>query len=175
MRNLRDLIRRRSAPPERIELHEVVEQSLALVRAQVRMSAIAITLRSASSLPLIQAERIRIQQVLINLLRNAIDAVEAMPAHRRQIAINLTPAPDPQGELQVLVSVRDRGGGIPADIQANLFNAFTTSKPGGLGLGLSICRGIVEAYAGRLWLESTGPEGSEFCFTLPAANAKMTK
>ncbi len=175
VRNLRDLIRRRSAPPERIELHEVVEQSLALVRAQVRMSAIAITLRSASSLPLIQAERIRIQQVLINLLRNAIDAVEAMPAHRRQIAINLTPAPDPQGELQVLVSVRDRGGGIPADIQANLFNAFTTSKPDGLGLGLSICRGIVEAYAGRLWLESTGPEGSEFCFTLPAANAKMTK
>ena len=98
-----------------------------------------------------------------------------MPAHRRQIAIALSPAPDPQGEVQVLVSVRDRGGGIPADIQANLFNAFTTSKPDGLGLGLSICRGIVEAYSGRLWLESTGPEGSEFCFTLPATSANIKK
>ena len=138
------------------------------------MSAIDISLRSAPNLPPIQAERIRIQQVLINLLRNAIDAVEAMPAHRRQIAITLSLATTPEGGPQVLVSVRDRGGGIPADIQANLFNAFTTSKPDGLGLGLSICRGIVEAYAGRLWLESTGAEGSEFCFTLPAANANIT-
>jgi two-component system sensor kinase FixL len=173
VRNLRDLIRRRSAPPEHIELREIVEQSLALVRAQVRQSAIDISLRAAPNLPPIQAERIRIQQVLINLLRNAIDAVEAMPAHRRQIAIALSPVPDAHGEMQILVSVRDRGGGIPADIQTNLFNAFTTSKPDGLGLGLSICRGIVEAYAGRLWLNSTGEEGSEFCFTLPATNAKM--
>ncbi len=173
VRNLRDLIRRRSAAPERIELWEVVEQSMALVRAQVRLSAIDISLRVAPGLPAIHAERIRIQQVLINLLRNAIDAVEHMPPHRRQIAIDLSKAETQDGDPTVRVSVRDRGGGIPAEIQASLFSAFTTSKADGLGLGLSICRGIVEAYGGRLWLESTGAEGSEFCFTLPATNAKM--
>ena len=151
----------------------MVEQSLALLRAQVRMSAIDISFRASTRLPPIQAERIRIQQVLINLLRNAIDAVEAMPAHRRQIAIVESLTNNTDGASHIRVSVRDRGGGIPAEIQANLFNAFTTSKPDGLGLGLSICRGIIETYGGRLWLESTGPDGSEFCFTLPATNANI--
>lgn len=170
VRNLRDLIRRRSAAPERIDLGDVVEQSLALMRVQLRQSAIQIEVNRSAGLPLVTGERIRLQQVLINLLRNAIEAVEAVPRARRRIVIALSAA---QENTQVQVSIRDQGPGIAQEIKANLFNAFTTSKPDGLGLGLSICRGIVEAHGGRLWLASTGSDGSDFRFTLPATDANM--
>ncbi len=166
VRNLRDLVRRRSGTREPVDLGELTHQSLALVRSQARFGRVRITVEQAADVPPVLAERIRIQQVLMNLLRNAIDAVQAVPAERRAIAITIRALP---GQGQVELSVADRGGGVPPEIRPDLFSAFATTKPDGLGLGLSICRSIVQAHGGRLWLESTGPEGSDFRFTLPVA------
>jgi signal transduction histidine kinase len=166
VRNLRDLVRRRSVIREPVDLVELAQQSLALVRSQARFEQIRVAINPGPNVPSVLAERIRIQQVLMNLLRNAIDAVHAAPPDRRTIEVGIRSIPE-QGLVEL--SVCDRGPGVPPEIQADLFAAFATTKPEGLGLGLSICRSIVQAHGGRLWLESTGPGGSDFRFTLPVS------
>jgi C4-dicarboxylate-specific signal transduction histidine kinase len=170
VRNLRDLVRRRSVTRESIDLGELARQSLALVRSQARFTQIQVSINQGRDVPTVLAERTRIQQVLMNLLRNAIDAVQISPADRRVVEIDIRSRP---ASGQVELSIRDRGHGVPEGVRANLFAAFTTTKPEGLGLGLSICRSIVQAHGGRLWLESSGPEGSDFRFTLPVAGDIM--
>jgi C4-dicarboxylate-specific signal transduction histidine kinase len=165
VRNLRDMVRRRTITREPVDLGELAHQSLTLVRSQAQFTQIRVSIRKRPDVPAVLAERIRIQQVIMNLLRNAIDAVRAAPVERREVTIDIAPA----APGQVEVAIRDRGPGVSPDVRENLFAAFTTTKPEGLGLGLSICRSIVQAHGGRMWLESTGPEGSDFRFTLPVA------
>jgi two-component system sensor kinase FixL len=110
-------------------------------------------------------DRIQIQQVLFNLIRNAVDAMIASPIRQLQISSKAGP-----GEL-VTISIEDTGTGIDEAIAAHLFQPFITSKEKGMGIGLSICRTIIEAHGGRIWTEAGREAGTIFRFTLPQAGA----
>jgi two-component system sensor kinase FixL len=117
----------------------------------------------APGLPLVRIDRVQIQQVLINLIKNAIEAMEGVSRRELTVTIAQT-APD-----KVQVAVADTGPGIASDIAEKLFQPFVTTKAHGMGMGLSICRGIVEAHGGRLWLEENPGGGALFRFTVGVA------
>jgi signal transduction histidine kinase len=123
-----------------------------------------VTVEVADDLPPVHADRVQLQQVVLNLVNNAIDAVAG--GSDRAVHVRAVPA---QNARAVQVSVTDTGAGIAADIADRLFQPLTTSKRGGLGLGLSICATIVESHGGRIWLQSRAPGATEFRFTLPLA------
>jgi two-component system sensor kinase FixL len=108
----------------------------------------------------VAADRVQIQQVLVNLVRNAVEAMAN--SQRKELRISARPREDTLIEIQV----SDTGTGIDPDIEANLFTAFVTSKDGGMGVGLSICRTIVDAHGGQIWAERNEAGGASFCFTL---------
>jgi signal transduction histidine kinase len=117
----------------------------------------------APALPLILADRIQLQQVIINLVINGIEAMQGNMVRPRELAIRTL-----HNEAhQVLVTVRDCGIGISAEDADRLFRAFFTTKTSGMGMGLSICRSIIEAHGGRVWAEPNLPRGASFHFTLP--------
>ncbi len=117
----------------------------------------------APALPMILGDRVQLQQVIINLMMNGIEAMQAVTDRTRELMIRSS-----QDETQqVLVSVTDCGVGISAENADQLFNAFFTTKPSGMGMGLSICRSIMEAHGGRLWATANVPHGATFQFTLP--------
>ena len=124
---------------------------------------IAVRCWYAENLPPVRADRIRIQQVLLNPLRNAIEAM--MSTHRRELDVE-TRLRSPQ---EVQVSVADTGSGITPEVAKRLFEPFVTSKAGGIGIGLVVCRSIIEAHGGRLWAEEAPSVGTIFRFTLPVA------
>ena len=112
----------------------------------------------------VQGDRIELQQVILNLILNAVEAMSAMSEGLRELLI--TTSKTESGDM--LVAVCDSGPGLPPAVLENLFKAFHTTKPNGLGLGLSICRSIIEAHGGRLWASANAPRGAVFQFTLPA-------
>jgi signal transduction histidine kinase len=129
------------------------------------MASKGISLRTqlAEALPATQGDRVQLQQVILNLLINAIEAMSGMSEGPRELLIS-TAKTDSEG---VLVAVRDSGPGLAPESVDRLFESFYTTKPGGLGLGLSICRSIIEAHQGRLWATANSPRGAVFQFTLP--------
>ncbi len=118
------------------------------------------------TLPPVQGDRVQLQQVVLNLIINAIEVMSETSEGRRELLVT-TDRTEAGG---VLVSVRDSGPGLTPGIQENLFKAFHTTKPNGLGLGLSICRSIVEQHGGRLWASANAPCGAVFQFTLPSTS-----
>src|SRR5713226_3263246 len=124
---------------------------------------VSLRLELKPAVPMILGDRVQLQQVIINLVMNGIEAMQSVTDRPRELVIRSR-----QDETQqVLVSVTDCGVGISAEDADQLFNAFFTTKSGGLGMGLSICRSIVEAHGGRLWATATVPHGAMFQFTLP--------
>ena len=119
--------------------------------------------RTAPALPPVLVDRVQIQQVIVNLLRNAVEAMEASP--RREITIDVAPASDGL----VAIGVADTGHGIAQNIAQRLFQPFNTTKAHGMGVGLSLCRSIVEAHGGRLWAEPNPAGGTIFRFTVPVS------
>jgi two-component system sensor kinase FixL len=115
-----------------------------------------------SPLPKVMACRIEIEQVLLNLYKNAIEAMSAWPQRELRVSTRLSEAG------YVLIAVSDTGKGLLLNEMANLFNPFQTTKKDGLGLGLVICRSIVENHGGQIWADANMSLGAEFCFTLPA-------
>ena len=127
-------------------------------------------IQPAQELPVVQADRIQLQQVLLNLILNAIEAMSAVNQGPRELLISsVSNAVD-----SVLVAVRDSGPGLTPESFDRLFQAFHTTKPGGMGMGLSICRSIVEAHGGRIWATPNAPRGAIFQFTLPARRKSMS-
>ena len=120
----------------------------------------------AEGLPRVQGDRVQLQQVLVNLIINAIEAMRDIGEKEREMLISTCHEPD-----GVSVEVRDSGPGFALVDHNRVFEAFYTTKPGGLGLGLSICRSIIEAHNGRLWASPNVPRGAVFGFTAPACGS----
>ena len=162
IRRLREFVRKREVEATPTDLATLIMDATALVQSEAARHGIKIALNLPTDVPTVQADSVQIAQVLVNLLRNAIDAVTEQSEHA--ITVTATPC-DGYAEI----SVRDSGGGIPDMLRTRLFEPFATNKAEGMGLGLSISRSIVEAHGGRLWLAASGPDGAEFQFTLPYA------
>ena len=163
MDRIRALIKK--APPQKdsLGINEVILEVIALASREMEKNGISAQTQLAESLPAIQGDRVQLQQVILNLLLNAIEAMSGMSEGPRELLIG-TAKTDPG----VLITVRDSGPGLTAESADRLFESFYTTKPSGLGMGLSICRSIIEAHGGRLWASGNEPRGAVFQFTLTA-------
>jgi predicted ATPase/signal transduction histidine kinase len=155
----------KKAPPRKdsLEINEVILEVIALISRETEKNGISAQTQLAETLPLIKGDRVQLQQVLLNLLMNAIEAMSGMSGGPRELLISTV-----KGDTGVVVSVRDSGPGLTPESSERLFESFYSTKPGGLGMGLSICRSIVEAHGGRLWANANEPRGAVFQFTLMA-------
>ena len=155
----------KKAPPRKdwLEINEAILQVITLAQNEIASNGILVRTQLVQALPAIQCDRVQLQQVILNLLINAIEAMSAMSEGPRELLFS-TAKTDSGG---VLVAVRDSGPGLAPESIDQLFESFYTTKPGGLGLGLSICRSIIEAHQGRLWAIANSPRGAVFQFTLP--------
>lgn len=162
-RRLRDFARKGEIRREAVSIPRVVKEVADLVAAEVQQKRVRLERDVSDDLPAVAADAIQIEQVLLNLVRNAMDAVAVLPEARRVITIGAR-ATEPG---LVSIEIRDHGHGCPADMVERLFEPFVTSKPQGLGIGLSISQGIVEAHGGTLCLAENTPEGATFRFSLP--------
>jgi PAS domain S-box-containing protein len=154
------------APPRRdaLAINEAILEVIGLLHGEVVKHGVSVPTQLAEGLPRIQGDRVQLQQVILNLLINGIEAMRGVGDGARELLVRTRPA-EAGG---VLVAVQDTGPGLdPAKLE-RLFEAFYTTKPGGLGMGLSICRSIIEAHGGRLWAEANEPRGAMFQFTVPA-------
>ena len=162
---LRALVKRREPREDRIDLAQLIGRALRFVELDCRQGGIQVETALAPGLPPVLGDGIQIKQVIMNLAHNAIVAMAEVPARQRVLRIEACPADDDY----VVVGVADRGPGVGAAEQDALFEPFRTSKGGGLGIGLSICRTLVEAHGGRLWHEARPGGGALFRFSLPRA------
>jgi C4-dicarboxylate-specific signal transduction histidine kinase len=166
IRRIRTFVTRGSPAWTAIDLGATVAEVAALVQGELRGRNVSLEL-SNEAVPRARADRIQIQQVILTLMMNAVDAMEPVPRHRRTLSIGVA-----QHDAETLrVSVRDGGVGIAPTERDRLFEAFHTTKPDGMGMGLTISRSIVEAHGGHLWATPNDDYGETFHFTLPTAPA----
>ena len=161
---LREFMRSGESQQSTVEVVDVIEAAAALAQAEATQNGVVINVRLGEPLPPLLVDRIQIEQVLLNLLRNATEALIAARCERRAIIIEARCC----GENAIEITVADTGPGIPPDIEARLFHPFVTTKDHGMGLGLSISRSIIEAHGGSLRLVA-GTAGARFSLTLPTA------
>jgi C4-dicarboxylate-specific signal transduction histidine kinase len=160
---IHDLAKKAPARKKGLEINEVIFEVIALTRSEISKNLVSFQTRLAHGLPGIWGDRVQLQQVILNLILNAMEAMSEVSEGSRELVIS-TSRVDSDG---VLVAVRDSGPGLSHTSPERLFEAFYTTKPGGLGMGLSICRSIVEAHGGRLWAAPNEPRGAVFCMMLP--------
>jgi PAS domain S-box-containing protein len=165
VRSIRSLAQKREQHRERLSIEDVASSAVQLVEAEARRHGVAIKLDLADALPPVQIDRIQIEQVLLNLLSNGL---EAMAAHDRGDA-HLTIRSWMRDDDAIAVTVRDTGPAMSPDIASRMFDPFFTTKPLGLGMGLSIGRMIVEAHGGSMWADASAEGGTTVGFTLPTA------
>ena len=167
---VRRMSRRSAQQQTPCRIHEIVDNVVALATRMSVQRSVAIDTEIPSSLPPVLGDRVQLEQVLLNLVVNAMDAMsEVEPSERRVEVRAITEAEE--GRQSVTVRVADHGVGLKPEEIPRLFEAFYTTKPAGLGLGLAISRSIVEAHGGRLWAEPTREKGAVFAFRIPAAQA----
>ena len=138
-------------------------RSSPLTRSEIQRNGVSLRTQLAKGLPLVQGDRIQLQQVILNFFVNAMEAMRGVSEESRELHISTAQ----DGSDGVLLAVRDSGPGISPEGFVQVFDAFYTTKPGGMGMGLSICRSIVEAHGGRIWAGANAPKGAIFQFTLP--------
>lgn len=170
MRRARAMIRRDTHLREDLTLNEIVSAVSRLLASDLVIHQVTMTMNLASDLPPIFGDRIQLQQVLLNLLLNAVEAVEEQPRERRRIMV--TTALGVPGRVELVVA--DTGRGIPSGLRSQLFDPFTTTKHDGTGLGLAIVRAIVESHGGRVAVESPADGGAAFRVSLPYEVAEVT-
>jgi len=163
VRRMRSFARRNDTKREPLDMHLLIREVLALVAHDLRMHGVTVSEPNGTPLPRVHVNRIEIQQVLVNLIRNAIDAMSEPNIASRRLTIRTEVV-----EGRVRVSVVDSGPGVSAEVAGKLFHPFQTTKPSGMGLGLSICQSLVEANGGRIGHTPQHDGGAIFFFELPA-------
>jgi signal transduction histidine kinase len=164
---MRDLIKKAPPQKDRVEINGAIREVIELTYSEAVKNGVSVQTQFAESLPLIQGDRVQLQQVMLNLIINAIQAMSGLAAGVRELRIT-TENTESEG---VRLSVRDSGPGLSSENFQRLFEPFHTTKPEGMGMGLSICRSIIEAHGGRLWATPGEPLGALFQFTIPATGA----
>jgi len=160
---IRGLIKRAPSRNDRLDINETILEVIALTRSEVQRNGVSLQTELANGLPLVQGDRVQLQQVILNLIVNAVEAMSGASERARELLI----ATGKDASNAVLVVVRDSGSGLDPEGLDRLFEAFYTTKPSGMGMGLSICRSIIEAHGGRVWATANVPHGAVFKFTLP--------
>jgi len=163
IRRLRSLVRNRETQREPAQINGLIEELGTLTRADARLNDVRITLDLAADLPFAEVDRIQIQQVLLNLVGNAVQALESKSSAEREVVISTQL--NAEGDIEV--RVQDTGPGVSNDMRGRLFLPFATTKDGGTGLGLAISRSIIEAHKGKLEYTPNLPRGACFVFRLP--------
>jgi C4-dicarboxylate-specific signal transduction histidine kinase len=164
---IRKLITKTPAPrDDRLDVNEAIREMIVLTRGEALKNGVSVLMQLAEGLPLIQGDRVQLQQVVLNLILNAVESMSSVDDARRELSIGT----GRREADEILVAVRDSGPGIDPEHLERVFDSFYTTKPDGMGLGLSICHSIIDAHGGRLWAAPNEPRGAAFQFTLPAGN-----
>jgi PAS domain S-box-containing protein len=170
IQRIRQLATKTEPRKARLEINDVVRDVVRLVRAELQRHDVSSAQELTNGLSSVLGDRVQLQQVILNLVMNAVEAMASVTGRRRELLIRS----EPHGEDKVRVAVHDTGVGINPDHFESLGNAFFTTKPGGMGMGLSISRSIIEVHGGRLWATPNSPYGAIFHFSLPIAPAAPT-
>jgi two-component system sensor histidine kinase DctS len=163
IRRVHDFVRKSEPARGPVRMNAVVEEAVGFVEAEARKRRVTIYTRPAALDPEVQADRLLLQQVVLNLLRNAMDAMSETPPEGRVIEVATAGAGG-----AITVSISDRGCGVAPAVRERLFEPFFTTKGEGMGMGLTICRSIMELHGGRVWAEPNPGGGTVFSFALPA-------
>jgi C4-dicarboxylate-specific signal transduction histidine kinase len=159
---MRALFKKAGTPKECLDINEAIEEVVVLTQSETRRNKVGLRMELAASLPAVMGSRVQLQQVIMNLILNAIEAMSSVEDRKRELIIG-----SQRGEGdEVRVAVQDSGMGLDPLNAERIFDAFHTTKPGGLGMGLSISRSIVESHGGRLWANPNEGCGTTFQFTL---------
>jgi C4-dicarboxylate-specific signal transduction histidine kinase len=161
---IRSLITKATPERSRVHINRVIEQTAALAEMQAANNQVAIKVELSPDLPIVFGDSIQLQQVILNLVVNGIEAMTSVTDRARMLTLRT----EPEGKGQIRVSVQDSGIGLNEEVMRRLFEPFFTTRARGMGMGLSISRSIIEAHGGRLWAESNGSGGAIFQFTLPS-------
>jgi C4-dicarboxylate-specific signal transduction histidine kinase len=155
----------RSSPPQQewLSLNDIILTTLSLIDSEILQNHVSLRTELAYDLPPLQGDRVQLQQIILNLILNAIEAMSRVPEGPRLLTVSSARS-DGKG---VLITVEDTGTGLAPENLDRIFNAFYTSKPDGMGMGLAISRSIIEAHSGRIWAAANSPRGAVFQFTLP--------
>jgi PAS domain S-box-containing protein len=167
---IRDHIKKAPPRKERVDLNQAITDVIALAQGAILENVVSVQTRLADGLPHVQADCVQVQQVVLNLILNAVEAMSTLKNQVRELAIST----EQHQAGGVLVAVRDSGPGIDPEHLDRVFDAFYTTKSSGVGMGLSICRSIINAHGGGLWADANTPRGAVFRFTLPDADEELT-
>jgi signal transduction histidine kinase len=163
---MRSLFKKETLQRELVDVNQVIREMVVLLNSDATRYSISMRTELSENLPGIMGDRVQLQQVLMNLMINGIEAMKDVDGPR-QLVIKSQPAPDTQPDEQLMVSINDTGVGLPSQQVDRIFNSFFTTKRDGTGMGLRISRSIVESHGGRLWASSNSPRGASFHLTLP--------
>jgi signal transduction histidine kinase len=161
---VRDHIKKAPPQMELFDLNEAIGEVIVMVRSAIDRNRVLVRTSLIQQMPDVHGDRVQLQQVVLNLILNAVEAMSSVEPEARQLSIST----ELSNTNNILVSVRDSGPGIDPEHLERIFAPFYTTKTSGIGMGLSICRSIIAAHGGRLWAEANRPQGATFQFTLPA-------
>ncbi|MBV9558436.1 MAG: GAF domain-containing protein, partial [Pseudolabrys sp.] len=166
----RAMVKKAPAQKGDLKINEAIAEVLGLAGGEISKNGVDLQIRLADGLPVIEGDRVQLQQVMLNLIMNAVEAMGQMKDDSRELLVSTEVAAD-----CVLVAVKDSGPGLSEAAVEQVFEAFYTTKSTGLGMGLSICRSIIEAHGGRLWASANMPRGAAFQFTIPVPAEREDK
>jgi signal transduction histidine kinase len=169
IRRIRALVKKGDTEKTLLDINEVIQEVVSLTHSEIQKSRVVLKMNLAVDLPRIFGDRIQLQQVILNLVMNAIEAMDTVTDRPREMVIRSSA----QESNKVLVAVQDSGIGIDSQNLEKIFDTFYTSKPQGMGMGLAISRSIVENHGGRLWATVNAPRGAVFQFVLPVGSENV--
>jgi PAS domain S-box-containing protein len=167
VQRIRATFKKSTSTTASVDLNEVIEETIRFVHGEAQRKSVSLRAELHSGIPSVNGDRVQLQQVLLNLMMNGIEAMAGLDIEPKQLLIR-SAVPNPS---ELLISIADTGPGIAEELASRLFTPFFTTKPQGIGMGLRISRSIIEAHGGRLWAEKNEPRGAVFHFNLPSATA----